>query len=178
MFNFEKLETWHEAIAFADIVYQLTRNFPAEERFGLTNQMHRAAVSISSNLAEGCSRSSRADYARFVEIATGSVFEVVSQATIGRNQGFLNQGDYQQVYDAPEKQSRMLSGLRQSLGVVQPSTSRRPGSSGLPTGFWLPTCREMAQGWWANVADGRICGRNRGRSGSTCGNPGAEAPAP
>ena len=58
-----------------------------------------------------------ADYARFVEIATGSVFEVVSQATIGRNQGFLNPGDYQQVYDAAEKQSRMLSGLRKSLGV-------------------------------------------------------------
>src|ERR1039458_8370261 len=117
MFNFEKLDTWNEAIVFADIVYQLTRNFPAEERFGLTNQMRRAAVSISSNLAEGCSRSSRVDYARFVEIATGSVFEVVSQATIGRNQGFLDQSGYQQVYDAAEKQSRLLSGLRKSLEV-------------------------------------------------------------
>jgi len=117
MFNFEKPDTWNEAIAFADIVYQLTRGFPAEERFGLTNQMRRAAVSISSNLAEGCSRSSRLDYARFVEIATGSVFEVVSQATIGRNQGFLDQSGYQRVYDAAEKQSRMLSGLRKSLGV-------------------------------------------------------------
>jgi four helix bundle protein len=115
MFNFEKLETWHEAIAFADIVYHLTRSFPAEERFGLTNQMRRAAVSISSNLAEGCSRSSKVDYARFVEIATGSVFEVVSQATIGRNQGFLNPNDYEQLYGAAEKQSRMLSGLRKSL---------------------------------------------------------------
>ena len=115
MFNFEKLETWHEAIAFADLVYQLTRNFPAEERFGLTNQMRRAAVSISSNLAEGCSRSSKVDYSRFVEIATGSVFEVVSQATIGRNQGFLSQTEYEQVYGAAEKQSRMLSGLRKSL---------------------------------------------------------------
>ena len=117
MFNFEKLDTWNEAIAFADIVYQLTRNFPAEERFGLTNQMRRAAVSISSNLAEGCSRWSRADYARFVEIATGSLFEVVSQATIGRNQGFLDPSAYQQVYDAAEKQSRLLSGLRKSLEV-------------------------------------------------------------
>jgi four helix bundle protein len=80
--------------------------------------MRRAAVSISSNLAEGCSRSSKADYARFVEIATGSVFEVVSQATIGRHQGFLDQSGYQQVYDAAEKQSRMLSGLRRSLGVA------------------------------------------------------------
>ena len=115
MFNFEKLETWHEAIGFADLVYQLTRNFPAEERFGLTNQMRRAAVSISSNVAEGSSRSSRVDYARFVEIATGSVFEVVSQATIGRNQGFLTEASYQQIYQAAEKQSRMLSGLRKSL---------------------------------------------------------------
>jgi four helix bundle protein len=115
MFNFEKLDTWHEAIAFADLVYTLTRQFPSEERFGLTNQMRRAAVSISSNIAEGCSRSSRVDYARFVEIATGSVFEVVSQATIGRNQGFLSETDYQRLYQDAEKQSRMLSGLRKSL---------------------------------------------------------------
>ena len=115
MFNFEKLETWHEAIASADIVYKLTRGFPPEERFGLTNQMRRAAVSIASNLAEGCSRSTRTDYARFVEIATGSLFEVVSQATIGRNQGFVNPEEYQELYLAAEKQSRMLSGLRKSL---------------------------------------------------------------
>ena len=115
MFNFEKLETWHEAIAFADLVYPLTRRFPDTERFGLTNPMRRAAVSISSNIAEGCSRSSRMDYARFVEIATGSVFEVVSQSTIGREQGFLGETDDQQLYQAAEKQSRMLSGLRNSL---------------------------------------------------------------
>ena len=115
MFNFEKLETWHEAIAFAGLVYQCTRGFPSEERFGLTHQMRRAAVSISSNIAEGSSRSSRADYIRFLEIATGSLFEVVSQATIGRNQGFLSPPHYQELYAAAEKQSRMLSGLRHSL---------------------------------------------------------------
>ena len=123
MFNFEKLETWHEVIAFADLIYKLTRYFPDEERFGLTNQMRRAAVSISSNIAEGCSRSSRMDYARFVEIATGSVFEVVSQATIGRNQGFLGETDYEQLYQAAEKQSRMLSGLRKSLKSPDPQLS-------------------------------------------------------
>ena len=115
MFNFEKLDTWHDAIAFADLVYNLTRAFPAEERFGLTNQMRRAAVSVSSNLAEGCSRSSNHDYARFVEISTGSVFEVVSQATISRNQNLLTLAEYDQLYRAAEKQSRMLSGLRTSL---------------------------------------------------------------
>lgn len=115
MFNFEKLDTWQEAIAFAKLVYQSTRTFPDSERFGLTNQMQRAAVSISSNLAEGCSRSSRADYARFIEIATGSVFEVISQATLAHQQGFLTETQYRQLYQAAEKQSRMLSGLRKSL---------------------------------------------------------------
>lgn len=79
MFNFEKLDVWQKAIDFADLVYKHTRNFPAAERFGLTNQMRRAAVSISSNIAEGTSRMSQTDFARFIEIATGSVFEVVSQ---------------------------------------------------------------------------------------------------
>jgi four helix bundle protein len=115
MFNFEKLETWQEAIHFADLVYSLTRTFPNDERFGLTNQMRRAAVSISSNLAEGSSRSSRPDFARFVEIATGSVFEVVSQSVIGKRQGFLSEENYQKLYAAAEKQSKMLSGLRKSL---------------------------------------------------------------
>ncbi len=117
MFNFEKLDVWHKAIDFADLVYSLTRNFPSDERFGLTNQMRRAAVSISSNIAEGSSRSSRVDYSRFIEIATGSVFEVVSQATIGKRQGWLTDSDYRNLYDAAEQQSRMLSGLKRSLEV-------------------------------------------------------------
>jgi|ERR1700722_10112089 four helix bundle protein len=115
MFNFEKLEVWQDAIAFADLVYKLTRTFPDEERFGLTNQMRRAAVSISSNIAEGSSRSSRTDFARFVEIAAGSVFEVVSQATISRRRGYLEESKYALLYAGAEKQSRMLSGLRKSL---------------------------------------------------------------
>ena len=82
MFNFETLDVWQEAIQFADLVYQLTGDFSSEERFGLTNQMRRAAVSISSNLAEGSSRVSRTDFSRFVEIVTGSLFEIVSQSTI------------------------------------------------------------------------------------------------
>src|SRR5262245_19992853 len=115
MFNFEKLETWHEAIAFADVVYELTTEFPNDERFGLTNQMRRAAVSISSNPAEGTSRSCRTDFARFVEIASGSLFEVVSQSFIDRRRGFLYKEQFQRLYAAAEKQGKMLSGLRNSL---------------------------------------------------------------
>ena len=115
MFNFEKLDVWNEAIAFANTVYSVTKSFPENERFGLTNQMRRAAVSISSNIAEGSWRQSHPEFARFVAIATGSLFEVVSQATISRNQGFLSLSDYSMLYQAAEKQSRMLSGLRKSL---------------------------------------------------------------
>src|SRR5438552_12297382 len=115
MFNLEKLETWQEAINFADLVYTLTRNFPDQERFGLTNQMRRAAFSISSNLAEGSSRSSRPDFARFVEIASGSLFEVVSQSFISKRQGFLTREQFQRLYVAAEKQGKMLSCLRNSL---------------------------------------------------------------
>ena len=115
MFNFEKLETWHKAIAFADLVYEVSRGFPSDERFGLTNQMRRAAVSISSNIAEGSSRSSRNDYARFLEIAPGSLFEVVSQSFIGKRQKFLSESDFQKLYAAAEEQGKMLSGLRRSI---------------------------------------------------------------
>ena len=115
MFNFEKLEVWQKAIDFADDVYRMTKTFPSDERFGLTNQMRRAAVSISSNIAEGTSRSSRIDYARFVEIATGSVFEVVSQCFIARRQSLLSEPDFQHLYQLADDQSRMLSGLRSYL---------------------------------------------------------------
>ena len=115
MFNFEKLEVRQKAIEFADDVYRITKSFPADERFGLTNQMRRAAVSISSNIAEGTSRNSRVDYARFVEIATGSVFEVVSQCFVAQRQGFLSDPDFQHLYQLADDQSRMLSGLRAYL---------------------------------------------------------------
>jgi four helix bundle protein len=115
MFNFEKLDVWQKAIDFADLVYSMTRLFPREERFGLTNQMRRAAVSIASNIAEGSARTSRIDFARFIELATGSIWEVVTQAVVGKRLGFLSEADYERLYTAAETQSRMLSGLRKSL---------------------------------------------------------------
>jgi len=115
MFNFEKLEVWKKAIDFADLVYKQTQSFPLEERFGLTNQLRRAAVSISSNIAEGSSRSSKTDFARFTEIAAGSVFEVVSQAFIAQRQNFLGEDRFRKIYADAEELSRMLSVLRKSL---------------------------------------------------------------
>ena len=115
MFNFEKLEVWHKAIAPGDTVCSETSRFPVEERFGLTNQMRRSVVSVSSNIAEGSSRSSAVDYARFIEIGTGSVFELVSQSFIARRQHFLPQEAFELIYNNPAEVGRMLSGLRTSL---------------------------------------------------------------
>ena len=115
MFNFERLDVWTRSIALADIIYRETRSFPADERFGLTNQMRRSVVSLSSNIAEGSSRSSKTDFARFVEIAAGSGFELVSQAFIARRQGFLSEPQFQSIYAESEQIGRMLSGLKNSL---------------------------------------------------------------
>jgi len=115
MFKFEKLDVWQKAIDFADLVYSKSKSFPSDERFGLTSQMRRAAVSVSSNIAEGSSRFSDTDFARFVEIATGSLFEVVSEATVPKRQGFLSKESFAVVYKAAEDQGRMLSGLRRTL---------------------------------------------------------------
>jgi len=115
MFSFERLDTWQKSIDFADLVYRISRAFPDDERFGLTSQMRRAAVSVSSNIAEGSARFSQADFARFLEIATGSLFEVVSQSFVSRRQGFLSEADFKMLYAAAEEQGRMLSGLRRSV---------------------------------------------------------------
>ena len=117
MFNFEKLDVWQRAIDFADVVYSSTQTFPPEERFGLTIQMRRAAVSISSNIAEGTSRMSQSDFKRFVEIATGSVFEVISQAFIAQRQGLISNGTFDALYSSASEVGRMLSGLRKSLSA-------------------------------------------------------------
>ena len=79
MRNFRELVIWQKAMGVARKGYKLTANFPKEEKYGLTSQLNRALVSIPSNISEGCSRSSDADFARFLEIAQGSAFEVETQ---------------------------------------------------------------------------------------------------
>ena len=114
-FNFEKLDVWQRAVELAAFVYDFTRAFPPEERFGITSQMRRAVVSVSSNIAEGSSRSSRQDFSRFVELAVGSLYELVSQGFIARKQGFLDEQVFQKLYSDSEELIRMLSGLRNHL---------------------------------------------------------------
>jgi four helix bundle protein len=115
MFRFEKFDVWHKAVDFASKIHSATAIFPADERFGLTSQMRRASVSISSNIAEGSSRSSPGEFARFLEIAYGSLMETVSQAVISRKQAFLPNDRFQELYQDAEEIGRMLSGLRGTL---------------------------------------------------------------
>ena len=115
MFRFEELQVWQKAVEFADRVYGVTRGFPNDERFGLTSQMRRAAVSVSSNIAEGSGRSSDKDFAHFVEIAYSSLMEVVSQTQVAVRQSFLEPQTRNELYERAEELARMLSGLRSSL---------------------------------------------------------------
>jgi four helix bundle protein len=115
MFRFEQLQLWQEGLNFADLVYASTARFPGEERFGLTSQMRRAAVSITSNIAEGSSRSSRSDFARFVEIGYGSLMEVVSESHSAKRQRMVAEEQFALMYAKAEEIARMLSGLRGSL---------------------------------------------------------------
>jgi four helix bundle protein len=114
MFRFEKLDVWHRAIKHAQVVCSGTKSFP-DERFGLTSQMRRAAVSVSANITEGSGRSSDLDFARFIEIAYGSLMEVVSHASVAKLQGFLTKEAFERIYRDADELARMLSGLRSTL---------------------------------------------------------------
>jgi four helix bundle protein len=115
MFGFERLEVWQKAVEYAVTIYDVTRTFPNEERFGLTSQLRRSSVSVSSNIAEGSSRSSRTDFNRFIEIAYGSLLESVSELKIAQKQRFIGAADFETIYKQAEELAKMLSGLRRSV---------------------------------------------------------------
>ncbi len=115
MFRFEKLDVWQKAIALAGRVYNVTSRFPDNERFGLVSQLRRAAVSVSSNIAEGSGRSSAKEFVRFIDISFGSLMEVVSQIQIALKQAYLAPDDHRAIYFDAEELARMLSGLRSSI---------------------------------------------------------------
>jgi four helix bundle protein len=115
---------WQKAVEFADAVYFATKAFPDDERFGLTSQMRRSAVSISSNVAEGTARSSNADFCRFVEIGYGSLMECVSQSFLAKRQQMLEEPVFNDLYERADQLARMLSGLRNHLQKPPPPGSR------------------------------------------------------
>jgi len=90
MRNFRELEVWKEAMEIVKRIYAITNTFPTNEKFGLVSQMNRCAVSIASNIAEGCSRKSEIDFARFLEIAIGSSFELETQILIAKELNYTS----------------------------------------------------------------------------------------
>ena len=88
--NYRELEIWNEGIELAKIVYQMTLEFPKEEIYGLTSQIRRCAVSIPSNIAEGCGRDSTKDFNHFLAIATGSSYELETQLILAKELGYIS----------------------------------------------------------------------------------------
>ena len=115
VFRFQKLEVWNRAIEYGDDVYEISSTFPGDERFGLTSQIRRAVLSISSNIAEGTGRPSNQDFARFVEIAYGSLMEVVSQLEFAKRRGFISEETKAKLFTEAEIIAKQLSNLRSSL---------------------------------------------------------------
>jgi four helix bundle protein len=109
MFKFEELEIWKESIKFASTIYGLTRAFPLEERFGLTQQLRNAAISISLNIAEGSGRYHNKDFVRFLQIAIGSLYEVISGLFIAKNEEYISDKDFKNTYSEAEKIAKMIN---------------------------------------------------------------------
>ncbi|TAK58507.1 four helix bundle protein [Patescibacteria group bacterium] len=115
MYSHKDLIVWQKGIDLAIIIYKLTSKFPSEEKFGLINQMRRAAVSISSNIAEGRSRSTRKDFAQFLHIALGSVSELETQLEIAKRLEYGEKVDYNEIVAALQEVSKMLVAIIASL---------------------------------------------------------------
>lgn len=113
-YSFEKLDVWQKSKDFSVIIYKITKNFPSEEKFGISNQLRRASVSVASNIAEGSSRSSFKEQARFSEIAYGSLIEVLNQIIISYELGFIEQPEYDDVRIKIDEISNKLNSLRNS----------------------------------------------------------------
>lgn len=115
MANFKELLVWQKSINFVTEIYELTNNFPKNEMYGLISQIRRASISIPSNIAEGNSRRSVADYLQFLKIARGSCAEVETQLIIAQNLKFLNEEHYLKLNQDIIEISKMLNGLINSL---------------------------------------------------------------
>ena len=109
--HYRDLLVWQKAVDWVETVYAATRAWPQDERFGLTSQIRRAAVSVPSNLAEGCARRSTAEFIRFLSIGRGSLAEVETQIIIATRLGYLDQALQSSLLEAADEISRMLAGL-------------------------------------------------------------------
>lgn len=114
LFPFERLQAWHEARKLVKSVYELTGSFPGIEKFGLTSQINRAAVSVASNLAEGSSRTSFKDQGHFSQLAYSSLMEVACQVTLSCDLGYVAANDLTRMKMDISSLAHKINALRSS----------------------------------------------------------------
>ena len=120
-FIYKRLIVWQKAMSFMVDVYKLVKQFPSDERYALSDQVRRAVVSVPSNIAEGAGRSSNKDYAHFIAIARGSLFETMTQLEGAERLGYITVPQ-EMVADAAEI-GRMLTAMLKKYGTIQSKTS-------------------------------------------------------
>ena len=113
--NFREYPVWKEAVDYATFVYEVTGKLPWFEKKGLCDQLQRAVVSISSNIAEGAARSSDAEFTHFLDYALGSAFEVETQLLIAKNIGYMDETQYEELLSKLASIERQLNGLISSI---------------------------------------------------------------
>lgn len=111
MRNFRELNIWKQGLEIVKEVYNLSKHLPEQEKFGLISQITRAAISVPSNIAEGCSRNSEIEFKRFLEIAIGSLFELETQLIIISELNLNNKYDLNAIMDLILKESKMINAL-------------------------------------------------------------------
>ncbi|TSE10744.1 four helix bundle protein [Aquimarina algiphila] len=108
MSTFRNLIIWQKSMELVTRIYIETKTFPKEELYGLTSQIRRASVSIPSNIAEGYGRMGKNDYLRFLNIAISSLFELQTQLEIGKNLSFLQENNFNILFEDTREIERML----------------------------------------------------------------------
>ncbi|MFH1429976.1 MAG: four helix bundle protein [Candidatus Uhrbacteria bacterium] len=114
-FRFERFEVWQLARTFTNCVYEITRDFPRDEIFGLTSQLRRASCSVALNIAEGSDRGSDVEFARFLRMALASLEEVVTALYIAKDQEFIRISVFQVTYDQADALAAKLRGFIKTL---------------------------------------------------------------
>jgi four helix bundle protein len=111
----KRLDAWKEAISLALIVYDLAKEFPKSEAFGMTGQIKRAAISIPANIAEGAARQTKREFAQFLYVARGSMSEVDTYIEIAKNLGYIGPDSAIEIDKKMMRIDKMLTGLIRSL---------------------------------------------------------------
>lgn len=113
--SYRDLRVWQKGVDLTERVYDLTRGFPSEEKFGLSSQLRRAAVSVPSNVAEGWGRNSTGAFVRFLRIAHGSLTEIETQVTIAHRLGYLDRHEKEALLKETTAERKMILALIRSL---------------------------------------------------------------